>query len=323
MTDDQPQFDLITLGETMLRLMPPHGLRLGQSTTLDMQFGGAEANVAANLARLGRRVSWWSRLPDNPLGRQLAASLRGQGVDTSHILWADNERLGLYFVEQGEPPRGVQVWYDRAHSAASRMQPEHVAAAWLESARWLHLTGITPALSDSCRATVEDVMRRARAQRLRISFDVNYRALLWSAEAAAAVLSPLCAAADIAFVALRDAHNLFDARGDRAEVARQLQDRWGGIVVVTDGDQGAAAYDGSAAHDVEALPAVVTDRMGAGDAFASGVIDRLLDDAPLAEALRFGAALAALKLTIPGDVACVTREEVRRVLDRSASSLRR
>ncbi|MCA9908263.1 MAG: sugar kinase, partial [Anaerolineae bacterium] len=216
MTDMQPQFDLITLGETMLRLMPPHGLRLGQSSTLDMQFGGAESNVAANLARLGRRVSWWSRLPDSPLGRQLAASLRGQGVDTSHVLWTENDRLGLYFVEQGEPPRGVQVWYDRAHSAASQMQPEHVADAWLASARWLHLTGITPALSEACRATVEAVLRRARAKGLRISFDVNYRALLWSAEAAAAVLSPLCAAADIAFVALRDAHTLFAAQGDRA-----------------------------------------------------------------------------------------------------------
>lgn len=317
-------YDLLTLGETMLRLSPPDNLRFGQSVSLMLRFGGAESNVAANLARLGRRVSWWSRLPDNPLGHQLIDDLRGHGVFTDDVLFCPGERLGTYFIEYGTPPRGIKVWYDRANSAASKMRPDDVPDSWLDSGRWLHLSGITPALSDTCHETMQHVVNRAKINNTTLSFDVNYRSLLWSPDVAARCLQSFCRAADVVFIALRDAAQLFGVVEDTAAgVAQRLQSDWGGTVIVTAGDAGSAACDGKDVYTAAAYPAVIIDRIGAGDAFASGVLDRLLDGVPLPDALRFGAALAALKLTIPGDVAQVVRDDVAQLLSAQSQYLRR
>jgi len=317
------RFDVVTLGETMLRIVPPPPLRLGQAETLAISFGGAESTVAANLAWLGHRSAWFSRVPDNPLGHQLVRTMRGYGVDCDAVAFDPKARLGLYFVELGPSPRGIQVWYDRKHSAASLMRPEDVPAGWIEQARWLHLTGITPALSDTCAQTVRAALDRARAAGLTVSFDVNYRALLWPPQTAGAALEPLCKAADITFVARRDADALFGVKGELGDVAHILHDRWGGTVIVTSGEQGAAAYDGTTAYHVDAVPTTIIDRLGAGDAFTSGVIDQLRAGAPLDVALRFAAALAALKLSLSGDIAFVTRAEVERVMRDQSALLRR
>ena len=319
----EPQYDLITFGETMLRLSPPSPLRLGQSHTLDMNFGGAESNVASNLARLGRRVSWWSRLPENPVGHQLAEILRGHGVNVDDVHFSQNERLGTYYVEFGTPPRGIRVWYDRANSAASHIQPADLPAGWLSRGKWLHLTGITPALSDSCHQTVEFAIKIAQASGAKVSFDVNYRALLWTPEEAAAQITGFCQRADVVFVAKRDAASLFDVDGEIESVVTTLQAQWGGTVIVTGGESGAVASDGNTIHSSNAIPVQILDRLGAGDAFASGVLDRLIDDAPLDEALRFGTALAAIKLTITGDIAHTNRAEVEQLLNNSHTQLRR
>ena len=318
------RYDLITLGESMLRLAPTDRLRLGQSQSLALSFGGAESNVAANLARLGRRTSWWSRLPDNPLGHQLVDTLRSHGVNTDDVLFCHGERLGIYFIEYGTAPRGIKVWYDRANSTASRMHSSQLPDSWLMSAGWLHLTGITPALSQSCHELIGYAIERAQILGSKVSFDVNYRALLWSAEEAARQLAPFCLAADVAFVARRDADNLFGVSGETVEdVASALQSEWGDVVIVTDGNAGAAGSDGDKVYTVAAVPAKVIDRIGAGDAFASGVIDRLLDKASLDEALQFGTALAALKLSIVGDIAIVRRAEVQQLLDTSQPTVHR
>jgi 2-dehydro-3-deoxygluconokinase len=308
------RFDVVTLGETMMRIVPPAPLRLGQAETLNISFGGAESTVAANLARLGRSTSWLSRVPQNPLGQQLVRTLRGYGVDTGSVVFDETARLGLYFVELGDTPRGIQVWYDRKNSAASMMSPDEIPNGWIEQARWLHLTGITPALSESCRQTALGAIRRAHDAGVTVSFDVNYRALLWPQHVAADILSPLCRQADVVFVARRDAASLFGVSGELPIVAETLQTRWGGTAVVTSGEQGAAAHDGIELYQTAAIPTKIVDRLGAGDAFTSGVIDQLLAGAPLGVALRFAAALAALKLSISGDIAFVTRAEVERVM---------
>ncbi len=315
--------ELVTLGETMLRLSPLGSLRLEQAAQLEMNFGGSESNLAINLARMGKRVAWYSRLPDNPLGQQCAASIRKQGVDASHVTWAAGERMGLYFVEFGQGARGIKVWYDRAGSAASRMTPAELPLPVIEQARWLHVSGITPALGHNCAETVQTAVAFARAHDVTVSFDVNYRALLWAAPTAAAALMPFCQQADYVFVALRDAHNLFKAQGDARQVAQALQAQWQGTVIVTNGDQGAAACDGRETVHVAAIATTIVDRLGAGDAFASGVICRLLEDAAITDALRFGVALATLKLTVPGDAAMVTRAEVEVLLMNQQKTLER
>ena len=317
-------YDLITLGETMLRLSPPAPLRLGQSSYLNLTFGGAESNVACNLARLDRKTSWWSRLPENPLGHQLLSMLRCHGVDTQQVMFCEEERLGTYYIEYGTTPRGIQVWYDRANSAASKMQPHDLPSEWMQNARWLHLTGITPALSMGCNETCHTALDYARASGSHVSFDVNYRALLWKPQVAAETLEPFCHKADTVFIARRDAQQLFGVMGESVQdVARTLQTRWGGTVIVTDGEIGSAGDNGTVSIYIPAQSIPIVDRIGAGDAFASGVIDRLLDDAPLEEALQFGTAMASLKLSIAGDIAVVTRAEVLKALQPTSQTLHR
>lgn len=317
------RFDVVTLGETMMRMTPPAPLRLGQSESLSISFGGAESSVAANLARLGRRTSWFSRLPDNPLGHQVTRMLRGHGVNTDDVIFDPAGRLGLYYVEYGSAPRGISVWYDRKHSAASQMTPADLPDGFIADARWLHLTGITPALSVTCRETALAAMQQAHAAGRRVSFDVNYRGLLWSQTDAAEALTPFCTQADTVMIAQRDAIGLFGVSGTPEEVAATLQSRWGGTLIVTAGGDGAAAHDGITSAQRPAIPAQMVDRLGAGDAFTSGIIDALLDGKPLGDALEFAAALAALKLSNYGDIAFTTRAEVERVMREKTGTLRR
>src|SRR5262245_9041279 len=148
--------EIITFGEAMVRLSPPNFRRLEQAQTLDVQVGGAELNTAVALARLGRSSSWVSRLTDNPLGRLIANRAREAGVDTSHVLFTKDDRVGVYFLEFGAAPRASSVLYDRKNSAISHIQPAMVD--WpkiVAGAKWFHVTGITPALSTSAARSEE------------------------------------------------------------------------------------------------------------------------------------------------------------------------
>lgn len=316
-------YDLITFGETMLRLAPPPNQRLEGAMELQVNVGGAESNVAVNLARLGKRTAWFSRLPDNPLGHTARNIIRQHGVDVSHVVWSDDQRMGLYFVETGLPPRGALVWYDRQYSAASQLAPDDLPLEIFSQSRWLHLTGITAALSPTCRACVRVSIDHARKQNVTVSFDVNYRSLLWDASTAVRTLTPFCEAADVVFVARRDAVLLWGAPDDASECADWVQRKWGGTVIVSDGQRGAVINDGEKLVSRPSLPTQVIDRVGAGDALAAGVICRLLEHAALEDALRFGLALAALKLSMPGDFALTNRDEVETLLEKRSESLRR
>jgi len=182
--DEKRIFDVITFGETMLRLSAPGYGRLEEAVTLDVRIGGSESNTAVALARLGLRSAWWSKLPTNPLGRRIENEIRRWGVDTSGVIWDESPpaRAGLYFLDFGVAPRGIDVYYDRAASAASALVPEEINPERIAQARLLHLTGITPALSPSCAQATERALALARQARTAVSFDVNYRAKLWSPE---------------------------------------------------------------------------------------------------------------------------------------------
>ncbi len=178
------RFDVAGLGEVMLRLSVPAGERLDDARRLDVEYGGAECNTCVALARLGRRAAWVGRLPDHALGNAVLRAVRADGVDVSAVKRAPGERIGTYFIEYAGAPRAIQVIYDRADSAAARMTVGDVDWDYLLEARVLHISGITAGLSDSCHAVVAEAMRRARAAGVTVSFDVNYRAKLWSAAAA-------------------------------------------------------------------------------------------------------------------------------------------
>jgi 2-dehydro-3-deoxygluconokinase len=319
-------YDLITIGESMWRLSPPGGLRMESARSLDVNLGGAESNVAILVSRLGKQVAWWSRLPDNALGHNVAQILATYGVDSSGVYWQQNARLGTYFVEFGSAPRPTQVIYDRANSAASQMHPDDFDWSQFEYCKRLHLTGITPALSASCLETMRRAVREANAADVQVSFDVNYRAKLWSWAECRPVMNELASQSQLALVALRDARSLLDAPNLEAEaLAKRLHEQWqGATVILTRGAEGALAYDGVQIHEAAAFDKVqVVDRIGSGDAFAGGLLVALLDGKPLPEAMRYGNAAAALKMTLPGDLALLWPHEIAALLTESASEIQR
>ena len=211
----------------MIRFTPPGYQRLEESVKLDVQIGGTESNVATALARLGARVSWASKLPKHPLGRLILRRVRGFGVDVGHVCWSETARMGLYFVEAAVPPRAAGIIYDRAGSAASTLCPGDFDWRLLDDFRHLHLTGITPALSDSCAETVRRALAEARKREVTVSFDLNYRSKLWSPEAAAATLEPLLRGVDLFISTMDDARLLFGVVEDPREAARSLEARTG------------------------------------------------------------------------------------------------
>jgi 2-dehydro-3-deoxygluconokinase len=307
--------DLATIGESMLRLMAPAGQSLEAASHLDIAVAGAESNVAVALSRLGHATGWVSSLPDNALGRLVANRIREHGVDTSRVRWEDGSaRLGIYYWEDAAPPRPGRVIYDRADSAFARTKPDELDWDYVGAARRLHLTGITPALSSSCLETVTRALRVARARRRSVSFDVNYRATLWSAAEAAATLAELVHGVDVLFSSSRDAARLFGAKGAPEEQAAGLARRFDcPLVVVTCGADGAAAWDGRP-HRIRALRAEEVDPIGRGDAFVAGFLHGV-DLAGTAAALRYAAAAAALKQTFRGDLLWATAAEVDAALE--------
>lgn len=310
----ESHFDVTTVGEVMLRLSVPPGQRLETASRLDLFPGGAEANMVVALAQLGRRCAWVSGLPANPLGRLVANHLRSAGVDLGGIVWCETGRVGTYYVEFGPPPRPIQVIYDRADSCASHLGPDQVDWDYLLNTRLVHLTGITPALSPSCRALVTEVVERARAAGVAISFDINFRRKLWSEAEAAAGLTPLIQNVELLFCGQSDARQLFDCTGSPEQIVQGLTERSNAHhIVVTLGDGGVVAWDGAEYWHEPALPVQIVDRLGAGDALAAGVIHGWLDG-DLALGLRYGVVLAALALSQHGDMVVTTAEEVASLL---------
>lgn len=305
------EHDVVTFGETMIRLSTPVGERLETATALEASIGGAESNVAIALARLGRRVAWLSVLPRNPFGARIAGEIRRHGVDVSHVRWVARGRVGVYYLDMGAPPRPTHVLYDRAGSAVAECQPDDLDVDLAARARLLHLTGITPALSPACAEVARRLAEAALAAGVPLSFDVNYRALLWSPEQAAETLAPLCQAATVLFCGRNDARTLWGLDGSEEEVVRALAQRFGAATtVLTLGEDGALALtqDGRLYRQAP-LAATVIDRVGVGDAFAAGFLHGYLDG-DVERALRYGVTMAALKMTVRGDLAIISAHEL-------------
>lgn len=308
--DGAPAFDVTSLGETMVRLSVGAGTRLAEARHLDVHAAGAESNVCAALAGLGRRTGFVTRLPRNPLGELVARRLRTWGVDANGIVWASEGRIGTYFVELAAPPLPIRITYDRAGSAFTHLTPEEVDWDRLLDTRMVHLTGITPALGPSCRHIVNEAVARAKDRGVRVAFDVNHRARLWSAQEAAEALKPIVRDADLLFCKKDDAETLFGLSADDASCLAELRELSGARdVVLSLGAEGALASDNERTYHRTALPVTVVDRIGAGDAFAAGVIDGVIDGR-LEAGLDTGTHLAALALAQHGDVVLASRDEV-------------
>ena len=292
-----PSRQLTTLGEAMLRLSVRPGDRLEDAPAFDVYVAGSEANVAYAAARVGLRAAWVSALPDNTLGRRVARTLAAGGVDTSLVRWEKAGRLGLYFVELAVAPRPIDVLYDRAGSTMAQATAEAFDWAAIADTQFLHVSGITLALSDSSRAVARAAMEAARNSRAVVTFDVNYRHKLWNAAAAAAAVRDVVSLIDVLVCTAEDARDLFGVTS-----AEELRAALGvATAVVTLGAEGAVASRGDTTvrrggHQVETV-----DRVGAGDAFVAGLIWGLADGS-LELGLERGLAMSALKMTLHGDL---------------------
>ncbi|ESS10057.1 MAG: 2-keto-3-deoxygluconate kinase [uncultured archaeon A07HN63] len=324
--------ELVTFGETMLRLSPPAGTRLETGGDLAAQVGGAESNVAAAADCLGVDAAWLSKLPDNPLGRRVVRALRGHGV-TPAVAWDDSEaaRLGTYYLEYGAAPRDTNVVYDRANSSVTTVDAAELDTDLVADAEVFHTTGITPALSDAAADATSDLLAAAGDADTLRSFDLNYRSKLWSHDEAAEGYDAVLPAVDLLFAPHRDAGAILDYDGDAETVARALAAHYDlDAVVVTRGADGSLALIDDAVIEEGIYSDETVDAIGTGDAFVGGFIGELLtngggDLTPEAvdRAQTYAAATAAVKRTIQGDVLVSTRDEIESVIDADGDDISR
>jgi 2-dehydro-3-deoxygluconokinase len=304
--------DLVTLGEVLLRLAAPSPARFETVRQLDLQFGGAEANVAAACARLGLRTGWISALPANPWGERIRRELTSHGVDCGHVRMTEGTRVGVYFLEYGVPPRPVHVLYDRRDSAFARLTAAQVNCEPVRRARLVHLTGITPALGEAPRSLVE----RALAEATTVSFDINYRATLWSSVEARAFLEPMLARMRYLFIDQSKAQTLFGFAGSPEQTLDALARLAPKATIsVQRGEEGSIVLDGGRLFRPTRRVAVqMVDPIGAGDAYAAGFLWATLSGRDLQEAIDAGTAVAAIKCSTWGDIALVSPRDVADVL---------
>jgi 2-dehydro-3-deoxygluconokinase len=268
---------------------------------------------------------WLSRLPDSPLGRRVVRELRANGVRTG-IDWdeGDDARLGTYYMEFGGEPRGSNVIYDRADASIASVDAEALPSSVVADARLFYTSGITPALSDAAADATTELMKTARESGTTVAFDLNYRAKLWSAAEAKRGCERLFPFVDLLVVAERDAREVLGLEGSAADLAAELAaDHEFETVVVTREAEGALAHREGETYEHDAYDADTHDAIGTGDAFVGGFLTERLEGGDVEDALAYGAATAALKRTIEGDVAVLTPEEVRSVVDEEGAGISR
>ncbi|MDI6101245.1 sugar kinase [Actinoplanes sp. NEAU-A12] len=285
---------LLTFGESMGIFVADGIGPLDNARGFTLGVAGAESNVAIGVARLGGSATWLGRLGPDATGAIIAARLRASGVRVLAV--PDDAHTGL-MIRYQRSSQFIQADYHRAGSAGSRLVPADVPRAEVESAGIVHVTGITPALSDSCRATVFHVVEQARAAGVPVSVDVNYRGKLWSRSDAAPVLRDLVSRADVVFAGPEEAALFTDADDPVGGLAKLGPTE----VVVKDGARGCVALIGGERFEVPALKVTAVDTVGAGDAFVAGYLAERLAGADAGRRLRTAIAAGAFAVTVPGD----------------------
>ncbi len=339
---------IITLGEIMLRLKPPGFERFFQSPSLEATFGGGEGNVALSLAQFGLEAAFVTALPANPVADACIRFLRGYGVDTRHVI-RQGERMGIYFLEAGANQRPSQVIYDRAHSAISAARAADFNwEAIFADAGWFHITGITPALSESAAALALTAVQEARSRGVTVSCDYNFRKKLWRyGKTAPEVMSQLVKFVDVGIANEEDCQKSLGIHLEEGDYEQ----------AIVSGELDTARYKALAEKMFDAFPDLkyqaitlrqsysashngwsaclhngrdffvsrrcdithIVDRVGGGDSFAAGLIYGLYTGMTDADALEFAAAASCLKHAIPGDANLATAAEVERLMGGDAS----
>lgn len=332
---------IITFGELMLRLAPEGYLRFVQSDKLEATFGGAEANVAVSLANYGEDVAFVTKLPAHEIGQMAVNSLRKFGVDTSKIIRGGN-RVGIYYCEKGASQRPSKVVYDRAGSSiAEATSDDFDWKAILNGAKWFHVTGITPALSENTARITIEACKAAKELGITVSTDLNYRKKLWTKEQAKATMTEVCKYVDYCIANEEDAKDVFGIEADNTDiesgklnrdgyisVAKQLTDTFGfkGVAITlresisaNDNKWSAMLYTDHEAYFSRKYEMHIVDRVGGGDSFGAGLIYSIINGYDNQTAIEFSVAASCLKHSIEGDYNMVSVAEVESLAKGSGS----
>lgn len=316
---------VVTFGEVMMRLSPPGYEKFAQATSLELVYGGGEANVAMSCAYLGMKAAHLTRFPDNALGKAATQFLRKHWLSTEHVIYGD-KMIGKYFLEKGAVHRSSEVIYEREGSSFSLIEPdmidwEHV----LKDADWFHFTGITPAISEGAANCCLNAIKTANKMGIMVSGDINSRDNMWKyGKSMQEVMPELVENCDVVITSSRGIHEMFGLGepGDKyRDSARKLMERFPKIQKVVGKKRESISashqqiqgkmWNGTEYIKSENLNIThVIDRVGTGDAFAAGLIYGLLHYENDLEALSFASAACALKHTVPGDVNLVSLENV-------------
>lgn len=305
--------EIVTFGETMALMIPENAKGIEYSANFQSLFGGAESNVAIGISRLGHRVGWFGRLGKDPFGRMILKKIRGEGVDVSRAELTTEAPTGLMLREiiSGK----TSVYYYRKGSAASMMKPEHLDESYIRQAQYLHVTGITMALSESARETLKAAVRLAKKNGVKVCFDPNLRLKLWSLEEARSVLLELAQEADY-FLPGLDELKLLYATESFEEIVGKLREL-PGVSIVKGGEDVTYIIEKTSVTEVPYFKAErVVDTVGAGDGFCAGFIVGLLKNYSLAEAVRLGNLIGCMVVQTEGDWEGIpTWEQVEAVLN--------
>lgn len=293
--------DVITIGETMVLFTPDSQGHMRYAKNFTMKFGGAESNVAIGLSNLGHEVGWISRVGNDEFGKSLLSFVRGGGVDVSQVSVDEEAPTGLYFKELRTQSE-IRVQYYRKDSAASRMGKAHLDEEYIKQAKYLHVTGITPALSESCYEMMHEAILLARKNNVTVVFDPNLRTTLWTEERARKVLKEFVGLADIVLPGVDEGEFLYGTR-DPEEIGNYCLDAGAKLVIVKVGDKGAWYVNREEAKLVPGIKVTnVTDPVGAGDGFSAGFISGKLDGLTVEESIQRGNIIGSIVVQVSGDV---------------------
>ena len=302
--------ELVTFGETMAAFTPTSNEPLRYVTNFRMRIAGAESNLAIGVQKLGHNAGWFSKLGDDEFGQFILNSIRAEGVDTSHVRFEKSSRSGIMFKEINFNNE-TKVYYYRENSAASRMAAEELDEAYIAGAKILHLTGITPVLSQECMDTVLKAVEIAKRNRVLVSFDPNIRRKLWSQTDYSSVIKDILAQSDIISCGVGEAEVLFQTRDVREiydTISRLSRAKY---VAIKDGARGAWVGSGGELQNVPPTKWSRMDSVGAGDAFNAGFLAGILEGQPVEVCGKMGGIMGGLATQSTGDTESLpTKEEM-------------
>ena len=319
------EFDLLSLGELLLRLSPPDNERMSRGGTFNKQVGGAELNAITGAAMLGLRCGIISKLPANDLGTFVKNTIRQGGVSDDYLVYDSDKdaRLGVYYYENGAYPRKPRIVYDRKNTSVNKIQIADYSDSMYSSARCFHTSGITLALSPQVRETAIEMIKRFKAEGAIISFDVNFRGNLWSGPEAKECIESILPYVDIFFCSEDTARLTFLKEGDVRSIMKSFTEEYPISLVAstrrivhspkrhTFGSIIYSAKDDTFYEEAPYADIEVVDRIGSGDAYIPGVLYGYLTyEGDYQKALEYGNAISALKNTIPGDLLCTDLKEI-------------